>query len=152
MLEGALHLRRHTVRIFSSGIALVLLLGGCASPGPRGNGATVSPEEVPSLAGSYQGMLNMEGQPFQAGGHVMQEGSLLTVVLSLGSGLDARGEGRVEGRKVRMELDYGSGCPGTLVLRGTLTEEGRRLTGQVEARDCTGEATGSFHLDRPGAR
>lgn len=100
------------------------------------------------MEGTFRGILNVDGQPFQAQGTVTQHGADLTVVLSLSSGLEARGEGRVEGRAVRMELGYRSECPGTLLLEGALAEEDERLAGRLEARDCTGEARGSFQLDR----
>jgi hypothetical protein len=60
--------------------------------------------------------------------------------------VEASGEGVWSGDRIRLELRYGDGCPGTLAVDARVTEHGAE--GTLEARDCTGTDAGRLLLVR----
>ena len=62
--------------------------------------------------------------------------------------LTAMGEGSMDGNEVSLELSYEGACPGQMRLRGSWELESGRLSGVLRARDCTGEAEGTFFFQR----
>lgn len=102
------------------------------------------------LAGTYTGGVTLQGQAINGDLEITQSGYDLTAAFSAPSmGLQAEGEGRVsdEGTVV-MELGYDLECPGTARLSGRVRSDGRRLSGNVEATDCTGTVSGTFSFTR----
>ena len=103
---------------------------------------------VADLTGTYSGILRLEGEEIPATLRVTQDAGRVEVALSAAVGLDAKGQGRLEGTVFRVELGYGEDCRGTLKLAGQALDQGQRLVGIVEVEDCTGPAEGSFSLSR----
>ena len=64
--------------------------------------------------------------------------------------LTAAGIGEVEGSELDLELTYQGACPGGMRLRGSWELESGRFSGLVRARDCTGEAEGTFLFQKMG--
>lgn len=127
----------------SLGISGCRLVGG---QGPQGPGVE-GPEALsagPPL-GSYLGFLEIEG------GRV--DGRLTVSDMAGGdfrgsfestAGLIASGQGRTGGHGFQLELAYAGDCPGTMVLTGRWESATFRITGSVQASDCTGAAAGTF--------
>jgi len=63
-------------------------------------------------------------------------------------GFEASGEGRLDGGRLRLELEYDVDCPGELRMLGPYDAEGGRWSGELVASDCTGDAEGSFRFVR----
>jgi hypothetical protein len=60
--------------------------------------------------------------------------------------MEAIGAGRWAGNRLRLDLTYGDGCPGTVAVDATVTAGGAE--GTLEARDCTGSGAGPLVLVR----
>lgn len=71
-------------------------------------------------------------------------GRTVRAILQLSSDWVAEGKGNRRGEEVRLELSYDSGCPGIMTLTGLWDPGLFRLTGEVQAADCTGQADGTF--------
>ncbi len=131
-------------------LALVLVLvNGCQLVGGGGPRSAFDTAEDRSTAsapeGRFEGFLEIEGGRVEGALTLTSSGPLAFDVLfeSLPD-LVARGPGRLRDRWVRLELSYGGACPGRMKLDGRWEEELGRLTGSVEASDCTGVAGGTF--------
>ncbi len=137
---------------------LFLLLGsavlsGCTLIGSGGGGDPGREGEAEVVAGLPQGDFN---------GFLELEGGRVDGVLTLtptgGSRLEgffeappdlvAIGRGSLAGYELRLELSYEGPCPGTMDLRGRWEEAAGSLSGSIRARDCTGEARGTFLFRR----
>ncbi len=127
-------------RVF--GTPALLLATGCATLGIGG--------AVPGVAGVWEGSAEVQGQLFEGALEVEQNGSALTAVFRAPSfGLVAEGYGQVESdRSIVLVLGYDLQCPGEARLEGRVSPTGDRITGRIEARDCTGEVVGSFDVVR----
>jgi hypothetical protein len=132
---------RSRVRLAGPAVTL-LLLTGCSLVGRAAPPAA-------DLSGQFEGVVRLEGDENPSVLHLQQEPSgHITATLETDLGLTAAGQGRLEGTVLRLELEYGSDCPGELELAGQALEGGAGLAGTVEARDCTGSANGSFSFSR----
>ena len=100
------------------------------------------------LSGQYEGVVRLEGDEIPSELTIAQNDGRIEATLDTDVGITARGEGRLEGTVLRLELDYGSECPGEIELAGQALEGGAGLAGTVEAEDCTGPAAGSFSFSR----
>jgi len=127
---------------FLAPAALVLfLIAGCAT--------TPGAPPVAQLDGSYSGTINIMGETLFASMDVTQEGSALELRLSLPDiALASTGEGTATREGFRAEVPYTLTCPGTAVFDGTLQEDGRTVSGSVEATDCDGTMSGTFRFTR----
>ncbi len=123
-------------------VLFLLFAGGCSLVG--------SGSEPPAadLTGMYSGVLRMEGDDLPSTLIVSQDDGDIEATLSSNVGLNAEGEGRLSGTVLRIEMDYGTECSGSLTLAGQILDEGARLVGTVDSQDCTGSAQGSFSLSR----
>ena len=117
--------------------AALLAAGGCSF-------ISRAPAPATDLSGQYEGVLRLEGDDIDGRLTINQDGGRVNAMLSTEVGIAAEGRGTLEGTVLRIELDYGSECEGTLKLAGQAIQGGTRLAGTVEAEDCTGPATGSF--------
>ena len=118
-------------------------------PEPPPAPETPTPREAPDPPppGLFRGTLYIEGGRVPATLELTQEGGdRIRGLLASGMDLTARGEGRIRRGQVRLELSYEEPCPGVLVLRGYWDPESGVFTGNLRARDCTGEAQGTFEL------
>jgi hypothetical protein len=93
-------------------------------------------------------VVRLEGDEIPGVLTIAQDDGRIEATLHTDVGLTAAGQGRLEGTVLRLELDYGSECPGELELAGQALEGGAGLAGTVEAEDCTGPADGSFSFSR----
>ncbi|HSG08738.1 MAG TPA: hypothetical protein VLA36_10305, partial [Longimicrobiales bacterium] len=133
-----------------SATALLVALVGCSrvgvpTPQPRGD----APEPLVTVT-SLSGIARLGGQR-------------LRVVIGLTTDARGRGTGHLQipdlgltadgnatWRDDRLELDlrYADGCPGELRIRGKRTPEGgSRVEGTLEAKDCTGDESGTVFLE-----
>jgi hypothetical protein len=122
-------------------LAALLAAGGCSL-------ISRAPAPATDLSGRYEGVLRLEGDDIDGGLTIEQDGGRVNATLATEVGIAAEGRGTLEGTVLRIELDYGAECEGTLKLAGQALEGGTRLAGTVEAEDCTGPATGSFSFSR----
>ena len=137
--HGARTIRPHTV-------LLVLLVAAsasaCATFGLGG------PEY--DVGGAWEGNVNVQGQAIPGTLNLVQEGHLLDATFRAPAfDLDASGAGEVDDEGAFwFELAYDMECPGTARLEGTVAEERDRLSGTLEATDCTGTVRGTFRFTR----
>ena len=133
---------------------LSMLAAGCGAIRFEPDGEPEPParrEEPPaSVAGSWAGIWEIEGQRIEGTLVVRQDGNdLRATFVSPALGGDAVGTGSVEDDgRVRLELKYNVSCAGTAQLTGELLEQGTRLGGTLAASDCTGRASGTFAFSR----
>jgi hypothetical protein len=119
----------------------LFLLAACAT--------TPQAPPVAQLDGSYSGTISIMGETLFASMDVTQEGSALELRLSLPDiALASTGEGVAGQEGFRAEVPYTLTCPGTAVFDGTLQEDGRTVSGSVEATDCDGTMSGTFRFTR----
>ena len=108
------------------------------------------PRPVASLAGSWAGMWEIEGQRIQGTLVLRQNGAdLQATFASPALGGDAAGAGNLDADgQVELELSYNVACPGTARLTGEVLDRAGRLSGTLVATDCTGRANGTFAFSR----
>lgn len=137
-----------TFRIFLVLVLLSLAAGGCrligsGSPDPV---SRPGPEAAaPQPSGPFDGFLEIEGGRMDG---------TLTLTPRGGNDLEgffeappdmvAAGRGSARGDEINLELSYEGACPGRMRLRGSWDMNSGRFSGVVRARDCTGEAEGTF--------
>ena len=133
--------------------ATILLVGaGCQrvgqAPAPSGSTRGTSARAVESgPSGVFQGALSMDGGEISAALQLIREGRRgLRGLLQAVSGLEAEGEGRLDGREFQLELVYGGECPGRMALTGEWDPETNSISGVVRATDCTGAGEGTFQF------
>lgn len=133
------------VGVIRSAIAFILvtLVSACASMG--------SPS-FPSAAGDYEGSISFQGQSIPGTLEIQQAGSELQAVFRAPSfGLTAEGAGSIDSDgNIVMRLQYDLQCPGVAELTGVFQDGGQRLSGRLDAGDCTGEIAGTFSFTREG--
>ena len=133
-----------------SAMALLVALAGCSrvgapTPQPRGD----APE--PSATVTYlAGIANLGGQRLRVVVEVTTDargrGTGHLEIPDLG--LTADGNATWRDDKLELDLRYADECPGELRIRGKRTPEGgTRVEGTLEAKDCTGEESGTVFLE-----
>jgi len=133
-------------------LVLLLASGGCqligrGSPGPEAPRA--SEVSVPMPSGLFQGFMEMEGGRVEGSLTLTpRSGRELEGVFESPPSLVATGRGTVRGSDLSLELAYGGECPGRLRLRGSWEAVSGTISGRATARDCTGEAEGTFLFRR----
>ena len=97
------------------------------------------------VAGSYDGHLLVEGTEVSGILDIAQTGTELLATFDAASiGLVAQGSGTIRNDQMELTLSYSFQCPGTAILRGRITAENMRYTGEITASDCTGDVVGTF--------
>lgn len=138
--------------IFLPLVLLALATGGCKLIGTGGSGLDpdATPEaSVPMPQGLFNGFIEIEGGRVDGGLTLTPRGgSRLEGLFEAPSDLVARGSGRLDGEEIRLELSYEGTCPGRMTLTGLWAAGAERLSGVVKARDCTGQAEGTFLFNR----
>jgi hypothetical protein len=133
-----------------------LVLLGCAcsairsveDPEPQPQPQPPTPPPV-MVAGSWAGAWEIEGRRLEGTLLVRQEGTdLRATFTSRALGGEAVGSGKLDDRRVQLDLSYNVACPGTARLSGDVLGEGALLDGALTASDCTGRATGTFSFAR----
>lgn len=135
-------------------LSLPVLAAGCATASDPAQGPAAP--AVAQVGGSWVGSVTVEGQAIDGTLELTQDGAALQAQFSAPAfGLSAAGAGRVlaEG-KVEIRLDYNMQCPGAADMDGTLSSDGKLLSGVLRATDCTGQMVGAFDFRRvdPGTR
>ena len=127
------------LRSVATGLVLASL-GGCF----LGGGS------LPAIGGQYEGEVTVQGQGIPGSLALEQSGADLTATFAAPSfGLMAKGEGSVQSDgTISLELSYDLQCPGAAELSGSVSPDGRRLEGTIDASDCTGDVTGTFRFER----
>jgi hypothetical protein len=122
---------------------LALVAGGSTGCAALGGAAY-------DLSGPWDAELRLDGQLIRGTLMVDQMGRTMDATFeSPGLGVEASGGGHVTDRgELTLELAYDAGCPGTARLTGTMSEAGARAAGRVQTSDCTGDASGTFELER----
>lgn len=135
--------------------ATALMLGLALAAGCSGGASSATPApppapELPDLAGSWRGSVNVEGQGIDGSLTLRQDGSQLEAVfLAPAFGLRATGDGTVSAEgAVTITLSYNLQCPGEAIMAGQASTELDRLEGNIDAGDCTGSMRGSFRFTR----
>jgi hypothetical protein len=134
-------------------------LTGCAMVGSGSGRGTAGGGEgdggpIPSVAGTWTGLLSLDDASLPADLRLRQDGSELTGVLEArlggeGADLVATGDGRIRSDGVVfLTLSYDLRCAGRLELEGRRSSDGLVFDGTVSARDCTGGSDGSFSFRR----
>jgi len=136
-----------------SAVALfILVLAGCQAVGrtPARSGSdpgTSAGPVGPGPSGVFQGALIIGRSEMPAALELVRDGRRgLRGFLQAVSGLEAEGEGRLDGTKFQLELVYGGECPGKMALTGDWDPETDSLSGVVRATDCTGAGEGTFRF------
>ena len=124
-------------------LLVVILAGGTGACATLGGAAY-------DLSGPWDAELRLDGQLIRGTLVVDQMGRTMDATFrSPGLGVEATGGGHVTDQgEITLELGYDAGCPGTARLTGTLSEAGALATGRVATSDCTGDASGTFELER----
>ena len=100
---------------------------------------------VMQVAGSYDGQWLVEGSDISGILDIAQTGTeLLATFNAVSIGLAAQGSGTIGDDRIELTLSYSFQCPSTAIMRGRITAENMRYTGDITASDCTGEAIGTF--------
>ena len=107
-------------------------------------------ERPADVSGEWDAILRLEGDPEGIPGVILiqQDGAMIDGAFSSPLGVNARGPGSMEGRRLRLVLAYDIECPGTATLVGTVSDDGDEVVGVVSASDCTGPVEGTFALNR----
>lgn len=123
-------------------IVLALLASGCAA---IRFGAT-----APDVSGSWEGSVVVDAQRIPGTLTVEQEGRVLDLgFVAPEFELNAQGTGEIsEEGELWMDLSYNLQCPGNARLEGRISEDANRMSGTLEAVDCTGTVTGTFSFTR----
>lgn len=141
-------------------LLLLLALAGCQRVGmPRPEPpAPGEPEEEPAPlspppeapVGFFRGDLVVEGARTSATLEIQEARDEIRALLAASPDIRAEGEGRFEDQQLRLELTYQDPCPGIIVLEGRWDPDTGVYAGTLRARDCTGEAEGTFQLHWAG--
>jgi len=119
------------------------LIGGSRSTiqGPPGDEAMT----VPVPQGDFLGFLEIDGGRLNGTLTITPAGGVeIEGFLEVPPDMVAIGQGRMRDRDLRLELSYEGACPGQMTLVGRWVVGSGNLTGVVRARDCTGNAEGTF--------
>lgn len=131
---------------------LALGTGGCRLIGAGGPGPEPDPARetsVPMPRGLFQGFIEVEGGRVDGGLTLTpRDGSRLEGFFEAPPDLMATGSGRMDGDEITLQLRYEGACPGRMTLEGSWEAGVDRLSGVVRARDCTGQAQGTFLFNR----
>ena len=127
------------------GFAVAVLVAACSTVGGAPEPA-IPPEQVQGLFG---GVVTVDGTEIEGLLELTSsEDGYLADFNSESFGFSASGDGAMEGRRLRLELDYDMDCRGELRLLGPYDPEQGTWTGELVASDCTGNAEGTFRFLR----
>ena len=150
--KGPRRIVRAKLGSLAAAAILLLVVAGCQAvgrtPAPSESTPGTSARAAESgPSGVFHGALNMDGGEISAALQLIREGRRgLRGLLQAVSGLEAEGEGRLDGREFQMELVYGGECPGKMALTGEWDPETDSISGVVRATDCTGAGEGTFRF------
>jgi len=134
-------------------ISTALLALACASP-PRGNSSgTATPGTVAGPGGTYEGLLVIEGRPFEATLTLGRTGPRTlsgTMVVVSPVEIDGSVDGVVIDDLLRLIVTYEGvdGCDGTISGILDVGDASGTLAGPVTVDDCRGPVAGALDLRR----
>ena len=130
---------------------LALSLAGCQLVGISSEPSSPGVTEVhgqptePMPQGNFSGFLEIEGGRLDGTLTLTPRGGTeLEGFFEAPPDMFAAGRGRYRDGELKLELTYEGACPGKMTLVGKWQEGPGTLSGSVRAKDCTGEAEGTF--------
>jgi len=129
--------------LWPSGCRLIGL--GETDPGLPPNPRT----SLPMPQGTFQGFIEVDGGRVEGQLSLTPgDGAELQASFAGPPDLLATGPGGMYDDEINLNLRYEGDCSGSMTLMGTWEPGPGRLTGVVQARDCTGQAEGTFLFTR----
>lgn len=125
------------------GVLLLPLLAGCSA-------IRFGAAPAPDMQGTWTGGFEIQSQRVEGSLAIEQDGARLEAAFtSPAAGIVAEGRGEVTpGGEAWIVFSYDLECPGTARVEGRLDDERSLFSGAMEARDCTGVASGTFTFRR----
>jgi hypothetical protein len=124
-------------------IVLAFFLTNCSSP----SSSNTPPKNTPSLSGTWKGTFR-NGETGNITFTLNQSGNKITGTFNTSTNRFGDMNGTVSGSSVSGTLTYNDSCGGSSSVKGTISDNGRKIEGDGNTSDCLGNYSFTFTVNK----